>query len=220
MQTENKIETFEEQDWTVNYQTPEKPETAPVLLLLHGWTGDERVMWIFTRSLARHFWMFAPRAPISVASGGYAWLPHKDSEWPTLPKFKPATISLLEAVQQWGKRVGTPETALNKPYNLMGFSQGAAMSYSLAAYHPERIGRVAALAGFLPQGEPERLKAFDGKQVYIAHGTRDDIVPVQKAEEAVQSLQAAGADVTFCESPVGHKLSASCLRGLDSFLLD
>ena len=32
-----------------------------LLLLIHGLTGDENVMWVFARDLAAHYWMVAPR---------------------------------------------------------------------------------------------------------------------------------------------------------------
>jgi predicted esterase len=33
-------------------------------------------------------------------------------------------------------------------------------------------------------------------------------------------LEQAGANVTYCEDEVGHKLSAACLRTLKDFLKD
>ena len=102
----------------------------------------------------------------------------------------------------------------------MGFSQGAAMAYALAAYYPQMVKRLVALAGFLPPDEtmPGRYTALQGKKIYIAHGTQDDTVPVAMAQECKKTLESVGADVTYCESDVVHKLSAPCLKGLESFL--
>ena len=33
-------------------------------------------------------------------------------------------------------------------------------------------------------------------------------------------LEQAGAQVTYCEADVGHKVSADCLRGLENFFKD
>ena len=219
MQTENKPYLIEEQGWTVRVQPPKEEALASLsprtLLLLHGWTGDETVMWIFTRNFPGNYWIFAPRAPLKADIGGYAWLPH-NGDWPALTDFREVVGELLEAVNSWSRKTGAPI----EKFDVMGFSQGAAMSYALAAYYPGRIDRVLALAGFLPSRKdvgPD-YQTLHGKKIYIAHGTKDNIVPVQKAEEAVQVLQSAGADVTFCESDAGHKLSVSCLRGVESFL--
>jgi predicted esterase len=51
----------------------------------------------------------------------------------------------------------------------------------------------------------------------MAHGTQDALVPVARARQARQILLEAGAQVTYCEDDVGHKLSASCFRGLETF---
>lgn len=188
---------------------------ATPLVLLHGWTGDETVMWIFARNLHENAWIFAPRGPIHSQGGGYGWLP-RENGWPPLADFAPAAEALITEIRHLTADVHAPQG----PFDLMGFSQGAAMAYAVAALYPQQVRRVVALAGFLPQDDPKpgRYSALRGKQFYIAHGTQDDTVPIEMAQEAVRFLQPLGVQVTYCESDVGHKLSASCLRGLEVFL--
>jgi predicted esterase len=59
---------------------------------------------------------------------------------------------------------------------------------------------------------------LQGKNVFLAHGTQDSLVPVDRARQAAATLQEAGADVILCEDEVGHKLSASCFRNLQDFI--
>lgn len=210
---------MEYEGWVLRYLPPDQPQTAGILLLLHGWTGNEQVMWIFTRQLAGHFWLFAPRAPLSSPEGGYGWIPHREDGWPHLEDFAEAARQLVEGVQHWASKAGVPNQTLTQPIDLMGFSQGAAMSYAVAAFYPERIGRVAGLAGFLPRSKQnfDLRPAYEGRKIYVAHGSKDETVPVSMAQETVQVLESAGAQVTYCESEVGHKLSAGCLRGVENF---
>ena len=219
MPTRTETTLIEVGDWAVRCLPPENPATAPILLLVHGRTGDENVMWIFTRNLAGRFWLLAPRAPLNEQSGGYSWLPHLQGTWPEIDEFRQPADEVLAALPEWASAAGVPAETVAKPIHLMGFSQGAALSYAITAYHPERVGQVAALAGFLPSYQQSELweSAFKGRKVYLAHGSRDEIVPVTMAHTAVRALQAAGADVTFCESDSGHKLSLNCLRGLEDF---
>jgi phospholipase/carboxylesterase len=214
VQIENKPIYIYENGWKVRIQPPKQPVEARVMLLIHGWTGDENVMWIFTRNLPDNYWFIAPRGPIA-AGEGYAWLDHSAS-WPQLEKFSAAAAVLMKEFQQWIKKVGAPQI----PFEVMGFSQGAAMAYALSAFFPQQINRIFGLAGFLPQDVeyPGRYTALCGKPVYIAHGTQDNIVPVELAEEAAQTLEDAGAQVTYCASQTGHKLSTSCLRGIEEFI--
>ena len=218
MPIENEPYTLNERGWTVRIASPgpELVQPAPrSLLLLHGRTGDENVMWIFTHNLPHNPWIFSPRAPVTSAEGGYAWLPPGEG-WPRLANFEEVAGKLLAEFHYWANGAGAPTDQVD----VMGFSQGAAMAYALAALYPRQIQRVIALAGFLPAEDnaPGRYTALQGKKVYVAHGSKDLIVPVQKALEAVRTLEAAGADIAYCESDVGHKLSAPCLRGLKEFL--
>ena len=205
--------------WTVRLQQPADHSVTRALLLLHGWTGDETVMWIFTRKLAPNYWIFAPRGPVKAPGGGYGWTSHDSADRYSLASLEPVVHRLAQSIPVWMEQAGLPSSAANLPFDLMGFSQGAVMSFAVQAFYPERVRRVAALAGFFPAaGErADLLDSFQGKQVYIAHGTQDETVPVEKAQEAVRLLQQHGADVTYCESETGHKLSAPCLRGLEAF---
>ena len=106
--------------------------------------------------------------------------------------------------------------------DLMGFSQGGALSNVLAFLYPERIRRTAILAGFVPAGlealAPKR--PLEGRPFFIAHGTKDEMVRIDRARESISILEEAGAKVTYCEDNVGHKVSANCLRALNQFFLD
>ncbi len=52
----------------------------------------------------------------------------------------------------------------------------------------------------------------------MAHGTRDDVLPVTAARAARDALAGAGAAVTYHEYPIGHKLSAQGMRDLTAWL--
>jgi phospholipase/carboxylesterase len=224
--TASEPNTTFESGWVVRIQPPTSQaetgeETATAsprnLLLLHGWTGNETVMWIFTHNLPPNTWIFSPRGPVAAPEGGYGWVPRvEENAWPALSDFEEIARALMGAYRHWSGRNQTQYL----PLDVMGFSQGAAMAYALATFYPRQIDRLVALAGFLPtDGQPPgRYSALNGKKIYIAHGTQDDTVPVQMAHEAVQVLQEAGAQVTYCESNVGHKLGVECLRGLREFL--
>ena len=89
----------------------------------------------------------------------------------------------------------------------------------MAISDPERIASVAGLSGFLPDGASAWLTSdrLKGLPMFIAHGTEDELVPVEKARLSAELLEKLGAAVTYCEDKVGHKLSAKCFRGLEAF---
>jgi phospholipase/carboxylesterase len=94
------------------------------------------------------------------------------------------------------------------------------MSNMLAFLHPNRIRRVGILAGFIPSGLEEfaSQRPLEGKPFFVAHGTRDDMVPIDRARASIEILEQAGAQVTYCEDEVGHKVSLPCLRALREFM--
>jgi phospholipase/carboxylesterase len=214
VQTQNEPYSILDRGQVIRILKPEQPGNR-VLLLLHGWTGDENVMWIFTRFLPRDYWILSPRGPIQAPAGGYGWTSAGQEKFSQFDAFETIADGLFEGMDAWLKDLGIP----NGRINLMGFSQGAALSYALLITRPERIERTAALAGFIPQGGEQRLEQskLNGKDIFIAHGSRDDTVPVDLARQAAQILENAGARVNYCEDDVGHKLSASCHKSLGAF---
>jgi phospholipase/carboxylesterase len=187
-------------------------------LLFHGWTGDENSMGVFAGILPEDCIVLSPRAPHSTPEGGYSWREIGPGTWgiPSFNDLKPAAASMLKLMDEWSTSIGV-ET---NQFNLIGFSQGAALSYVFAALFPERIMSVSALSGFIPSGTETFLTegALEGKPVFIAHGVQDELVPVEQAREAGKLLDKWGARVFYCETDGGHKVSKACLKGMVNFL--
>jgi len=195
-------------------------EPARFLLLLHGWTGDENSMWVFTRKFPDDLWIAAPRGPHPAEGGGYSWRPlhslqAKDWGLPPLSDLKTAADSLIRLVDNVSVSIGVDATQ----FDVAGFSQGGALANVLTLLYPQRIRKTAVLAGFMPGGTEDLLthRVLEGKQFFVAHGSQDDLVPIERAQQSIALLEKVGAQVTFCEADVGHKLSADCLRGLETY---
>ena len=46
------------------------------------------------------------------------------------------------------------------------------------------------------------------------------MIPLDRARASMALLEQAGAQVTYCEDDVGHKLGANCRHALEKYLLD
>lgn len=204
-------------EWTFRYRAA-SITPARVFLLLHGWTGDENSMGIFANMLGPDCAALAPRAIHPAAQGGWSWREIEPASWgfATFDDLQPAANRLAEFLDGWPRLAGLDAAQVH----VIGFSQGAALAYALAALHPGRVASVAALSGFLPSGIEVRLDAgaLREKKVYVAHGAQDDIVPVLRAREAARLLGISGARVEYCESGGGHKAGKECLKGMEFFL--
>ena len=208
-------EIVEIDGWVMRQRRPPGPGLHPVFLLLHGWTGDEDAMWVFAPRLPKDAFLIAPRGLYTTPLGGYGWHPHEAKAWPWVDDFRPALEALLEVLNTGH----FPGADFSRPLCLAGFSQGAALAFTFALYYPQFVSRMAGLSGFLPDGALAlaRNQPLQGKTIFMAHGTQDELVPVARAREAADILRQAGAQVNYCEDDVGHKLSADCFKGMEAF---
>jgi predicted esterase len=191
------------------------------MVLVHGLTGDENSMWVFARNLSAQYWMIAPRAPYPSDLGGYSWRePFDSSDYgrPTLAQLRAGAEELIRLVDEYAASVGVGA----QTFDVVGFSQGAALCNTLNFLFPDRIRKTGILAGFVPEGLEELAsqRPLEGKPYFVAHGTKDETVNVERARASISILERAGARVTYCEDEVGHKVSANCLRALKEFFAD
>jgi phospholipase/carboxylesterase len=76
------------------------------------------------------------------------------------------------------------------------------------------------LSGFMPSvdGLEFDLTGLEGFPVAIAHGTLDEVIPVDFSRAARDALAAAGADVAYHESPLGHTIDPTIVPELRGFV--
>lgn len=215
----NDTDLIEFEGWTLRAR-PSAARPGRLLLMVHGWTGDENSMWVFARDLPPGNWVLAPRAPHVTEPGGYSWRPNADGDpsRSSLELYQASIKSLMGLVDSYA----AANSIEADQFDVVGFSQGAALASLLAMLHPGRVRKLGLLAGFVPRGAEEliALRPLAGKQVFAAHGTQDPLVPVERARRSVKLLEQAGAQVTYCESEVGHKVSLDCMRALRAYLQD
>jgi phospholipase/carboxylesterase len=128
---------------------------------------------------------------------------------------RPSGAMLFDFIERWGIANSVDVAQVD----MMGFSQGAAMTLTFALTYPEHVRKIGILAGFPPlELEPViKSRPLEGKAAFITHGTADELVLVENARRSISLLERAGAEVTFCEADVGHKVSAECLHALEEF---
>ena len=217
MQTATNAQLISFGDWTLRVR-PSQSQNPRLLVLLHGWTGDENSMWIFTRGLSPDYWMMAPRAPHAADPSGFSWRPLQAASfgWPSLEMLLPAAEGLIKLIDEYSASVKLDA----QQFDLMGFSQGAAMTNLMGILYPHRIRKMGVLAGFVPAGLDHLIqqKPLAGKKIFVAHGTQDQMIPIDRARASMDLLEQAGAQIIYCEDEVGHKLSTNCLHALESYL--
>ncbi len=103
-----------------------------------------------------------------------------------------------------------------------GFSQGCAMALMTGLRHAERLAGIVGLSGYLPLAAltaAERHGANHDTPVFLAHGTRDGVVPIARATASRDALEALGHPVEWHEYPMEHSVCMEEIADLNRFLL-
>jgi predicted peptidase len=81
---------------------------------------------------------------------------------------------------------------------LTGLSMGGYGTWSLAAAHPEKFAAIVPISGGGKTADAKKLAALP---IWVFHGAKDSIVPVQRSREMVEAIRAAGGNVKYTEYP-------------------
>ncbi len=100
---------------------------------------------------------------------------------------------------------------------LFGFSQGGAMALHTGLRHKEGLGGIAALSCFLPLADrlgAEVSSANRDIPIFMAHGTHDPLIPLDRGAEARDRLVALGYHVEWHEYRMPHSVCAEEIADL------
>jgi phospholipase/carboxylesterase len=104
-----------------------------------------------------------------------------------------------------------------KRVGVCGFSDGASYALGLGLANGDLFRSVMAFSpGFLPEG----FEAIGRPRLFLSHGTRDEILPIETcSRRLVPELKQGGYDVTYVEFDGPHRLLPEVARqGVQWFL--
>ncbi len=104
---------------------------------------------------------------------------------------------------------------------IAGFSQGGAIALQAALRYPERLAGVLALSTYLPLKDRisgERSEANAKTPIFMAHGSHDDVIPMQRAEDSRRALEALGYPVEWHADPMAHSVCPQEIADISAYL--
>ncbi|MFM9987775.1 alpha/beta hydrolase [Flavobacterium sp.] len=187
-----------------------KLEKNPLLILLHGYGSNEEDLFSFASELPDHYYVISVRAPYDLQYGSYAWYAINfdagENKFSDLNQARSSRDLIANFID---------ELTANYPIDtsnitLIGFSQGAILSYAVALSYPEKVQRVVAMSGYFNTEiakEGFDKNDFSNLKLFASHGTVDQVVPVDWARKAKPLLDRLGIKNVYKEYPIGHGIS-------------
>lgn len=182
-----------------------KTEQPPLLILLHGYGSNEQDLFSFAEELPKELLIISVRAPYEIGYGGYAWYAiNFDNVNGKFSDLKQAKISLNKIAIFIDDIKTKYNTKPNKTF-LLGFSQGAILSYSLSFFYPNKVNHIIALSGYLnTELLPEKISKEIETDYYSSHGIVDQVLPVDWARKSETFLDNLELKNEYSEYNVGH----------------
>ncbi|QLE55440.1 alpha/beta hydrolase [Nostoc sp. TCL26-01] len=191
-----------------NSQTP-----AGLIVTLHGWgaNADDVASLMPYFNLPDYQFVF-PNAPYPYPYSplGRAWYDLRVENM---------YEGLAESREQLKNFVLSLESSTGVPLSrtvLSGFSQGGAMTFDVGSKLP--LAGLVVMSGYL---HPEAI-APDNTNIpptLILHGRRDEVVPLQAAIKARQTVESLGVPVQYHEFDTGHEINLQMLDVSRNFIL-
>ncbi|NMM87003.1 phospholipase [Rhodococcus sp. SRB_17] len=192
-----------------------------LLVLMHGVGSNEQDLFGLAAHIPGRFHVLSLRAPYRMAPGAFAWFDFSVAPGgarsinETQEAASRALLAQVLASAQ--KQLGIPPERVV----VGGFSQGGIMALSLLLTRPELLH--AALvwhSRLLPQavalGAP--ADALRGRQLWLSHGTHDNVIPLANAHAVRQHLEALPVAVTYREFPGAHEIRPAELAATVAWL--
>jgi len=206
-------------------KTPEKELiNPPLLILLHGYGSNEEDLFSFASQLPDELLIISARAPLSLGFGSYAWYSIN---------FDATTNAKFSNLEEARESINKIEEFINfiiKKYRvnnnkifLLGFSQGAILSYSIALRNPKLITNVLPLSGYInTELIPENLNPdlVNNLDLFISHGTVDQVLPIAWVRKSLPILDSLDINYTFNEYPIGHGVNPQNFNDFKKWIVD
>lgn len=184
-----------------------KLDKNPLLLLLHGYGSNEDDLFSFATELPEEYYIISARAPYDLQYGSYAWYTiNFDADQNKFSDHEQAKVSRDLIAGFIDELIDNYPIDAQK-VTLIGFSQGAILSYAVALSYPEKVQKVVAMSGYLNLeivADDYLKNSFNNLKIFASHGTADQVIPVEWARKTPVIVEKLGINTTYKEYPIGH----------------
>ncbi|RJF98121.1 alpha/beta hydrolase [Noviherbaspirillum saxi] len=204
------------------------PDPSVSVIWLHGLGADGNDFVPIVRELdltgcpgIRFVFPHAPTMPVTI-NNGYVMRAWYDILGTDLTRREDEAG--LRKSQTMVETLIAQEKARGIPANriiLAGFSQGCAMTLQTGLRHQEKLGGLLCLSGYLPLHAvvpDERHSANHDTPIFLVHGRSDPIIPLSRAEQSRDILEALGYQVEWHSYAMPHSVCPEEVDDISTWL--
>ncbi|QMV42824.1 alpha/beta hydrolase [Cohnella cholangitidis] len=193
----------------------EEGKKYPVIFTLHGKGSNERNMFGLVSPLADEFIIVGIRGNLTLGAG-YQYYELKSLGNPIRELFDQAVKQLEDFIEY---ATGKYPIDAGRRY-LLGFSQGAILSMTLALTMGDRLKGIVALNGYVPGfvKTDYALQDIGNVAVWVSHGLYDTVFPIRIGEETAAYFAPLTPQLTFKTYPTDHGVSEDNQRDILEWL--
>lgn len=180
-------------------------KNPPLLILLHGYGSNKEDLFSFAEELPDELLIVSAEAPYKMSYGSFAWyqinFDDVNGKFSDLEQAKSSLDKIAAFIDEIKQKYKTDP---DKTF-LLGFSQGAILSYSLSFFYPNKVQNVIALSGYInTELLPKEISKEIKTNYYCSHGSVDQVLPIEWARKSKPFLDKLGLQNVYYEYPVGH----------------
>jgi phospholipase/carboxylesterase len=189
----------------------------PVLILLHGYGSNENDLLDLSKAFDPGFTSIALRGPRIIAQGSYAWYDLQVGGGARVYDYAQAAKSRQLILSFISNACKTLHLDSNRVF-VLGFSQGAIMSYELALSANGKIAGIVPLSGRMMDETkklPIKWEKLADLQVFIGHGTSDNVLALEESTKAEAFLKSGKIkNIVFKTYQMAHSISGQEINDL------
>ena len=191
----------------------------PSIILLHGYGSDENDLFSFAEHLPKKYTIISLRAPFETPMGGYCWFSinfnNSNEKWSDHKQAYQSILNLESQIDFFIQKYNLEPDQID----LLGFSQGAVLSWALLLDFSIKINRAVCLSGYIDKSLlKEDIYSYRDIIAYSSHGTNDPVIPFDWAKTSIESLKENNPNVVFNSFQDAHNVSQENFQSILNWL--
>lgn len=192
-------------EYRIKKSMPSNRKKKPVIILIHGYGSNADDLFSFAPHLPQNHTIIAIQAATKLAPNSYAWYPLQTDDLGAVTTELQDALSAVKLIIDTIFNLIKIHKLDPSDVSLLGFSQGAILSWAIAYNYSDKIRRIVALSGMIH--ESVNTTKAPNFLAYASHGIKDQIIPISQPRKTIVPLSNKYQAIIYKEYNDGHNIS-------------